>query len=374
VSGPERPKSAPRLRILFATPPAAAVGPIPRITAVLVRELRNLGAEVTVADWGSDPGQTTPLARATGRLKDMLAIWRQARSHDVAVIASAHYGNTIVRDVPLLLGLRAARLPAVLQFHGSRPEMLLDRGRPLFRLGSRLLLASASAIMVLSSEEKRAWEWFRPRTRAYVVKNPYVRSVVAPAGPTPAEPPVILFVGRLMASKGVLDLVEAVGLLAAGHPELPFRLVMAGDGPERSTVVALAEKLGVRDKVELAGHVDGDVLGALYGQAAIFVLPSHLEGFPTVIAEAMDAGLPIVTTAIRGALDYLDEGENALLVPPRQPARLADALATLLSDPALGARMGEQNRKKVDIFAPATVAAEYLDALRRVAGPAPAGG
>ena len=382
VGSPRRahPGGAPdgALRILMATPPFTAVGPIPRLTALLVGELESLGCHVTTVDWGSGPGQTSASQRSFGRLKDMRAVWRQAcaSSCDVVVVASAHYRNTLARDIPLMLGLRAARRPAVLQFHGSQPEVLLRKGRPLFKLASRLLLATSSGILVLSGEEKRAWERFRPKTMVYVVKNPYGgipgASAAAEAGepqtPHTAQPPIILFVGRLLAFKGVYDLLEAAQRLATAHAELPFQIVMAGDGPEAPAIAALADRLGIGARVVLRGQVDPQALRALYRQATLFVLPSHLEGFPTVIAEAMDARLPIVTTAIRGAVDYLEEGVNALLVPPREPARLADALAALLADPELRGRMGEANRQKVSIFAPDKVAAEYLDVLRQIAG------
>ena len=370
------PAPAGALRILMATPPATAVGPIPRLTALLVGGLETLGCRVTTADWGSGPDQTSACRRATGRLKDVFVIWRRARasSCDVVVVASAHYRNTLVRDIPLMLGLRASRRPAVLQLHGSRPEVLLQKGRPLFKLGSRLLLAASGGILVLSSEEQRAWRRFRPRTPVYVVKNPYMGNARG-ATATPADepdrssgPPIVLFVGRLLAFKGVFDLVEAAQQLSSAHPELPFRIVMAGDGPAAPAVTALAAKLGVNDRVVLKGHLDAEALDTLYRQATLFALPSHLEGFPTVIAEAMDAGLPIVTTAIRGAADYLEEGVNALLIPAGAPARLAEAIAALLADPALRDRMSLANRQKVSIFAPDEVAAEYLDVLRQIVG------
>ena len=368
------------LRILLAVPPATAGGPIPRLTALLTGGLEALGCCVTRTDWGSSPDQTSAAARVVGRARDMFAVWRRARtaSCDVVVVASAHYRNTLARDIPLLMGLRAARRPAVLQLHGSQPEALLRKGRPLFKLASRLLVGAASAVLVLSSEEKRAWERFRPRTPVYVVKNPYcglsggaTTAEAGPGGPqTPrtADSPIVLFVGRLLIFKGVMDLVEAAQRVAAAHPELPFQIVMAGDGPEAPAITALAEKLGIGGKVLLEGHLTPQALGALYRQATLFALPSHLEGFPTVIAEAMDAGLPIVTTAIRGAVDYLEEGVNALLVPPGEPARLAEAIARLLTDPDLRGRMGEANRRKVSIFAPDKVAAEYLDVLRQITG------
>jgi glycosyltransferase involved in cell wall biosynthesis len=114
----------------------------------------------------------------------------------------------------------------------------------------------------------------------------------------------------------------------------------------------------------MPGHLSGSELSHEYRVATIFVLPSWSEGFPTVLAEAMDAGLPIVTTRIHGAADHLIAGENALFVERRDVNGLASALIMLLEDRDLRARMASANRERIRIFEPRVVAAEYLHVLR----------
>jgi glycosyltransferase involved in cell wall biosynthesis len=364
--------SGPALTILIASPPASAQGPVPGLSHLLADRLGSLGCAVEAADWGSGADRSATAGRAVSRMKDLLGIWLRARRSpwDVVVVNTAHNWATLARDIPLMLGLCAISPARVIQFHGSQPDVLLKKGRPLFRVATRMLLATASAIMVLSTEEKHAWQQFRPKTKVYVVKNPHLASA---STPEPADlvtntTPIVLFVGRLMAQKGVFDLVQAAAVLESSAPELSFQIVMAGDGPEASSIVTRAQDLGVEDRVTLVGHVDSKALRRLYGGASLFVLPSYSEGFPTVIAEAMAAGLPIVTTAIRGAADYLEDGVNALLIPPGEPPQLADALGRLLRDPALCRSMGEDNLKKVTLFAPERVAAEYLEVLLEIVG------
>src|SRR5205823_173848 len=106
----------------------------------------------------------------------------------------------------------------------------------------------------------------------------------------------------------------------------------------------------------LPGYLAGAELEAAYREATLFVFPSWVEGFPTVLAEAMDAGLPIVTTRIRGAADHLVAGENALFVEPRDVSALVDAILTLLDDRDLAARMSAANRRRIGIFEPRVVA------------------
>jgi glycosyltransferase involved in cell wall biosynthesis len=168
-----------------------------------------------------------------------------------------------------------------------------------------------------------------------------------------------------MPEKGVFDLVQAVALATA---TVPCKLLVAGDGPSASAMLEMAEQLGIADNVEMLGHVSGPDLARCYEEADAFVLPSYREGFPTVLLEAMSAGLPIVTTALRGAVDRLEEGVNALFVPARRPDLLAQALARLLADEQLRAAMAANNLAKIKEFAPEVVAPQYLAILESVVG------
>jgi glycosyltransferase involved in cell wall biosynthesis len=96
----------------------------------------------------------------------------------------------------------------------------------------------------------------------------------------------------------------------------------------------------------------------------IFVFPSWDEGFPTVLAEAMDSGLPVVTTHIRGAADHLIPEQNALFVEPRQVEALSSAMLSLFRERDVRDRMTSANRERVRIFEPEVVATEYLSVLR----------
>jgi len=233
-------------------------------------------------------------------------------------------------------------------------------------LASRVLVGACDAALVLSQEEKREWSAFYPAGRFEVVANPFVAEPVqAASAPARAGSGVrtLLFVGRRMPEKGVLDLVQAVALASA---TVPCKLLVAGDGPSASAMMEMAEQLGIADNVEMLGHVSGPNLARCYEEADALVLPSYREGFPTVLLEAMSAGLPIVTTALRGAVDRLEEGVNALFVPPRRPDLLAQALARILSDSHLRALMAANNLAKIKEFAPDVVAPQYLAILESV--------
>ena len=139
----------------------------------------------------------------------------------------------------------------------------------------------------------------------------------------PAEPPHILYAGRLSEEKGVLELVEAT----AGLP-----CVIVGDGPLRARVDGAI------------GFVPPAELGAYYERAAIVCVPSRREGYGLAAREAMAYGRPVVASAVGGLRDAIEDGVDGLLVPPRDPAALRAALERLLGDPALRSRLGAAAR------------------------------
>ncbi len=144
--------------------------------------------------------------------------------------------------------------------------------------------------------------------------------------------------------------------------------MIAGDGPASGEIAARIGELGLEQKVTLAGFLEGDALQSAYEAADLFLLPSYREGFPTAISEAMAAGLPVVTTRMRGMADHLVAEENALFVAPGDAIGLAAAIERILDDPDLRARMSAANRAKVAEFAPDAVARQYLATLDELVG------
>jgi glycosyltransferase involved in cell wall biosynthesis len=359
------PTAAPR--VLMLAPPGGVRGPIPTIAPLLAAGMRELGCVVETAPWGRRAGDESPLDTVLGRALDLLGARARCRRStcDVLLVHTSHDWKTLARDLPLVLVCRAGVGSVVLMIHGSRVESLSRRPLAPFSVVTRLLVSLADAVLVLSSEEQRAWDKVLPGRRFYVVANPFV----TPVGPRASlatgnarhDAFELLYVGRLIEEKGVFDLVAAMAELGPGRAA---RLRIAGDGPDDARLRARIAELELADRVELCGHVGGAALWRLYASADLFVLPTFWkEGFPTVLSEAMGMGLPIVTTPVRGAADHLREGVNAAFVPPHDPGALAAAIVRLMDDPELCRAMAQHNRAKVADFAPATVARTYVEAM-----------
>src|SRR5207253_7953952 len=148
---------------------------------------------------------------------------------------------------------------------------------------------------------------------------------------------VVLAVGRLSREKAHIDLLKAVQGLRQLHPELNCKLIVVGDGPERDGLEAAAKSFGLKDKIIFAGQVNN--IQDFYAAADVLALPSHSEGSPYVLLEAMAAGLPIVATAVGGVPEMLSDNEGAVLVPARNPEAMAEAIARVLADKELSERL-----------------------------------
>jgi glycosyltransferase involved in cell wall biosynthesis len=148
---------------------------------------------------------------------------------------------------------------------------------------------------------------------------------------------VVLAVGRLSREKGHHDLIQGFKRLRETNPALSVKLVIVGDGPERSRLETAVESFGVKGLVVFAGHVSD--VQPFYGLADVFALPSHSEGSPNVLLEAMAANVPIVATAVGGVPEIVSHNESALLVPSNDPPALALAITRMTTDRELARRL-----------------------------------
>lgn len=168
-----------------------------------------------------------------------------------------------------------------------------------------------------------------------------------------------LFVGRLVRSKGVLDLIEAYRRLSVGLRS-QVSLVLAGDGPLRGELEAVARDIdpGV---VLFAGFIQRDELAKYYGLAECLVMPTHTDPWGLVVNEAMACGLPIICTNVAGcAADLVHE--NGLLVPPADIGKLADAMTALATDRDLRRSMSCASLNLIQNYSPEACAEGFAEA------------
>jgi len=166
------------------------------------------------------------------------------------------------------------------------------------------------------------------------------------------DAPLVLSVSRLVARKGQDALIRAATRIRTTLPGA--RMLIVGDGPDRSRLAALIERLGLRREIHLAGPVPWAELPAHYAAADVFAMPCRtrglgldVEGLGLVFLEAAAAGLPVVAGRSGGAPETVQEGRTGTVVDGRDVAEVATAVAGLLADPLRAARMGANGRRWV---------------------------
>jgi glycosyltransferase involved in cell wall biosynthesis len=145
--------------------------------------------------------------------------------------------------------------------------------------------------------------------------------------------------------KGVPLLLEAFSRLRANHPKAALTIV--GDGELRDELQANARAKNLTD-VRFTGAIGQSEVAEELARSAIFVLPSYAEGVPVVLMEAMAAGRPVVTSHITGIPELVEDGASGFLTEPGDIDALTQAIETLLSDPDMGAALGQVGRAKVN--------------------------
>jgi glycosyltransferase involved in cell wall biosynthesis len=175
---------------------------------------------------------------------------------------------------------------------------------------------------------------------------------LAPVETVPPSPFRILFVGALEAKKGVQHLLA--GLALANEALGEWECELAGDGPLRTALEQQARALGLADRVRFHGALDFDAVSAAYRRASVCVAPSVIgpggrqEGIPNVMIEALAYAKPAISTPISGIPELIDDGVSGLLVPPADPAALAEALLRVRWEPDFGRALGLAGRKAVE--------------------------
>lgn len=294
------------------------------------------------------------------------AINRLARRHRANVVHCHHYSPFVYGAVARMLN---PMLRVVFTEHGRLSDAKPSARR---RLVNHVLSRVPSAAFAVSSElrEYLVEEGF-PSSRLGVIYNGIDlgslrtesarRDARARLG-VPDDAVVIGTIARLDPVKDLAALMRAFQMLAT---ERTVRLLVVGDGPERSNLEALTRALGIEDRVRFLGQRN-DARDWLPG-CDMYANCSVSEGISLTILEAMAASLPVVATRVGGTPEVIDES-CGVLVPPRSPSELGEALRGLVDRPEVRLQLGAAGRRRAEErFSLDRMVGEYLDVYRKVA-------
>lgn len=352
------------MRILVGMPQDGSRGGSPNCEPPFVRELRRLGVEVQEQTYTYADTAAGFLTRGVRVLRTVHQCRKRLRStrFDVLHLNTSFDTKALVRDFVTLCLIRRKRTKIFLKFHGSDARLLKNKNLA-WRFTRRCLFARAHGIGVLSSEERA--NFLRAgvsERKLFVVCNVVNENTSGGQRHSALETqvPQLLFIGRFIHEKGLADVIRACKLVRDRGVE--FKLTCLGDGPARADAEREVARLGLGDCVEFTGHIPEEEISHFYASGTALVFPTyHFEGFPMTIFNAVAAGLPIITTRIRAAADYLQEPDNCLWARPETPTMLARQIIDLLRNSALRRTMSDNNRRLAARFSRETVTRRYLD-------------
>lgn len=281
------------------------------------------------------------------------ALPRLAREFDdraIPLVHAALYRANVM--APLAARLASIRPRVITSQHSVAP--MTGRGAS-FALRRVMHLSDATIAVCAAARDAAIEREGQAATRVHTIPNavdtqrfrPRDRAEARARFGIPAGTLVVGTLGRLSAAKALHDLVDAFRLVAPpGEPRSPDRkLVIAGDGEERQSLEEKVHSLGLSANVQFLGaqaHPE-EVLPAF----DLFALSSREEAAPVAILEAMACGLPCVATDVGGIAESIQPGESGLLVPPENPAALAEAIRTLFDSPAQRVSLGDAAREAI---------------------------
>jgi len=262
-----------------------------------------------------------------------------------------------------------APAPLVLTLHNEMFQQL-GSGADDTLLGQ--LSEAAAVITAVSVGSAENFHSGRPDLADRVVVIPNGITIGPPSTAVPAEP-TVLIIGRLVPQKGFDRFFRALPQVLASVPSV--RVVVAGEGPERSLLQQLAIDLGCGEIVQFVGHVDHAEVAPLIDAARVVAMPSRHEGMPFVALEAGDRGRAVVGTDVGGINEVVVHDATGLLVAPEglddDASPLAAALVRALTEQGLAERLGAAARTRIVALFGAEACAETYDVVYRVAAPGP---
>ncbi|MBK7705611.1 MAG: glycosyltransferase family 4 protein [Acidobacteria bacterium] len=355
------------MKILIGMPSKDSWGGPASSEPPFVDALRAAGVEVTdeVYVYG-DRDKPTPIFERIRRVVKTANRFRKIlkkQEFDVIHLNTAFDLKTILRDSFSIFWMRPGSAKVFLKLHGSEAERFAKTNF-FVRFLISFLKRRVDGFGIHTREEmKNFLELGFDERKFHFVKNAvtihadlpdsFVRDQKEPNGRFR-----LLFVSRFIPAKGLIETIRACANLR--DRGFDFELIALGDGETRSEAERLVAELELTDRVHFTGYIPESDVTSHFFDCDIFVFPTrHPEGFPNVLFKAVAVGLPIVTTPVRAAADYMSEPENCLF-STQDPDNIAEKIGKLIENTQLRESMSGENLKLGKSLLPAEIAREFL--------------
>ena len=241
------------------------------------------------------------------------------------------------------------RKPTVVEVHGvyAHRGLAINLAQKMYlHIIGRWEFKKATLVRCLTKEDaQEIIRYGAPLHKIRIVPNPVDTELFKPS--LNRDNNTLIWTGRMVPEKGLPYLIKALSIVVHEDKHKEVRLLLIGDGSQRSFIIKLIKKYNVQHNTFLLGILPRKKIAVHLSKASIFVFPSIREGMPISLLEALSSGLPVVGTRISGVRDLVIHGYNGLLVPPKNSRALATAISYLLENEDLRDRMSKNARKYI---------------------------
>jgi len=306
------------------------------------------------------------LVRAYFAAGRMLKVLRLLPGSDVVLVFASDGPGLVEKGIYCLVA-RAAGKGVVLRTGSGR---VADLSRTVaWRWWLRRVFRACHVICSQGTYWTKCFEQYR-EARDKIVVTP--NGVVVPppsVRPKHDDTLTVSFVGRIEPEKGLSEALDAFQQVRRAYPQ--SQLLLAGQGSGESNLRKKAISLGVEDRVHFLGWLLRDQVQELLARTDVFIMPSHFEGMPNALLEAMAHGVAVIATPVGAVEDLVEHGKTGRLVPVGDVVALAREMRLLLDDPRLRAQLGEQGRARVRARYDANITWQpFWEAVQRAAAEA----
>lgn len=338
-----------------------------------VKALREIGVDAReeVYVYG-DKEKPTPFFERIRRVLQTAFRFRRilkSESFDLIHLNTAFTLKALLRDTISIFLMKPGNAKIFLKIHGSEAK-ILESKNPFIRILRNYLNKNVDGFGIHTHEEKENFlSGGFSDEKFYFVKNAVTIAENLPenfqrAHKAKNETFELLFVSRFVATKGLLETIRACARLR----EKGYKIILhcLGDGEMRAEAEREVERLDLQNQVKFTGYIPEAEVSRYFFSSDIFVFPTrHAEGFPNVLFKAVSVGLPIVTTKIRAAADYLHEPENSLF-STQKPENIAEKIVELIESVELRRQISVNNLAFGETLKPLNIAREFLDIYRKI--------
>lgn len=363
------------MKILFGMPSKDSWGGPIASEPPFVEALRKKGIDCTeeVYVYG-DKDKPTPTFERVRRVIKTAFRFRKVltkQDFDLIHLNTAFDLRTILRDSVSIFLMNPRKAKVFLKIHGSEAENFQDTNF-IIRFLINYLSKKVDGFGIHTHEEKENFLRLGfDENKFYFDKNAVtIHEGLAENFSRPLKEKdeifELFFVSRFIPAKGLIETIQACSILK--NKGYKFILHCVGDGEIRADAEAEVKKLNLQTQVKFTGYIPEIEVTKYFFNTDLFVFPTrHIEGFPNVLFKAVAVGMPIVTTKVRAAADYLVDGENCLFCT-QEPENIAEKIIELIENRDLCQMISENNLKFGKTLLPENIAEEFLEIYRKIAG------